>query len=98
MKKRKNYFYLKLYELDFKRINEQNTIFNELKKKLSLLIQNINNNIEFNNNIKDKYLEDPINKDKYDTLIDSIETIESQYKDMVKEFTKIKESENLIKL
>ena len=86
IQKIKNYFYSKLYEIDFKRIKNQIKSFKKMKDKLMNHIQTLEKCIKYNDSIMHDYLEDPNNKINYQNLLKLGSSIEDIYENNLKEF------------
>ena len=87
IKKRINNYYIsKLYEIDFRRIEAQNEHFKEIINKLMSHIKNLEERIEYNNKIMNKYLEEANNNINYKNLLDLSSTIEDIYDNKLNEF------------
>ena len=82
----KNYFYSKLYEIDFKRIKNQIKSFKKMKDKLMNYIQTLEKSIKYNDIIMHDYLEDPNNKINYQNLLKLSSSIEDIYENNLREF------------
>ena len=86
IKKIKNYFDSKLYEIDLKKIKDQNKSFKKMKDKLMSYVKTLEKSIEYNDKIINSYLGDPNNKINYQNLLKLGSSIEYIYKDKMKEF------------
>ena len=94
-----DYYNSKKYEIDFKRIEYQNKIFQEIKKKLMYFINNLEKLMEVNKKILDTYLEKPYIDINYTNLITLSCSIEDQYEDILQKIlTCFNEIKNIIKL
>ena len=85
-----NYYYSKLYQFDFELIEEQNKIYDEIKKKLSKKIKLIDENIKYNENIMNIYLNEPCKKENLSMLNDLICSLDEKFNNELKEIEFLK--------
>lgn len=83
---RKKYFEDKIYEIDFKRIKQQNKNFNEINNKLKKYIKNLEECIEYNNKIMNDYSQFSYDIDNFTNLLKLSCSIVDIYEDKLKEF------------
>ena len=80
-----NYYTSKLYKIDFTRIEAQNQHFNIIKDKLMNHIRSLEERIEKNNKIMNKYMEEANNIINYNNLLNFSISIEDIYEDKLNE-------------
>jgi hypothetical protein len=82
----KNYYDSEIYKIDYRRIEQQNKHFKEIKQKLEIYIKGLEECIENNKKIIDNYSLDPTKKENYKSLLKTSSSTEDIYEDKLQEF------------